>query len=171
MTPRDQLHAEQRERVLIDRQLTGAGCRVCDQGQLDSVHHTDTAVREVRMKPGHGQVDYLLYVDRKIAGVIEAKPQGIYRLGQTTGADCSKVTDFSTCFIVDGTEVCRLVRMDDDEAGPGDSGGPWYYGEAAYGYHQGSVGSGCGFLGLSSCDVWSRASYIDEALDVSVRAN
>jgi len=30
----------------------------------------------VRRKRGHGQVDYLLYVDRKIVGVIEAKPEG-----------------------------------------------------------------------------------------------
>src|SRR2546430_14317752 len=27
-------------------------------------------------KPGHGFVDYLLYVDRKAAGVVEAKPAG-----------------------------------------------------------------------------------------------
>ncbi len=27
------------------------------------------------MKRGHGQVDYLLHVDRKIVGVIEAKPE------------------------------------------------------------------------------------------------
>jgi hypothetical protein len=61
--------------------------------------------------------------------------------------------------------------MNDDEADVGDSGGPWYYGQTAYGYHQGSVGLGCGFLGLFSCDVWSRASYIDEALNVSVRTS
>ncbi len=29
------------------------------------------------MKTGHGQVDYLLYVDRRIVGVIEAKPEGV----------------------------------------------------------------------------------------------
>lgn len=28
------------------------------------------------MKPGHGRVDYLLYVDKKALGVIEAKPVG-----------------------------------------------------------------------------------------------
>jgi hypothetical protein len=28
------------------------------------------------MKAGHGRVDYLLYVDRKVVGVIEAKPEG-----------------------------------------------------------------------------------------------
>ncbi len=34
------------------------------------------AVREVVMKPGHGRVDYLLYVDKAVVGVIEAKPVG-----------------------------------------------------------------------------------------------
>ena len=28
------------------------------------------------MKPGHGRVDYLLYIDKAVVGVIEAKPQG-----------------------------------------------------------------------------------------------
>ena len=26
------------------------------------------------MKPGHGRVDYLLYVDKAVVGVVEAKP-------------------------------------------------------------------------------------------------
>ncbi len=34
------------------------------------------AVREVTLKPGHGRVDYVLYVDRAAVGVIEAKPEG-----------------------------------------------------------------------------------------------
>ena len=34
------------------------------------------AVREVIMAPGHGRADYLLYVDRRAVGVIEAKPEG-----------------------------------------------------------------------------------------------
>lgn len=28
------------------------------------------------MKPGQGRIDYLLYVDKAVVGVIEAKPQG-----------------------------------------------------------------------------------------------
>jgi type I restriction enzyme R subunit len=35
------------------------------------------AVRESIMAAGHGRADYLLYVDKRAAGVIEAKPQGI----------------------------------------------------------------------------------------------
>lgn len=34
------------------------------------------AVREVTLKHGHGRADYLLYVDQRVVGVIEAKPEG-----------------------------------------------------------------------------------------------
>ncbi len=70
------LAAEQRARVLIDRQLTDAGWSVQDKKDLNLVHHEGVACREVVMKSGHGRADYLLYVDRKVVGVIEAKPEG-----------------------------------------------------------------------------------------------
>ena len=72
----DQLHAEQRARVLIDAQLGAAGWYVCDLNQLDLINHPHSAVREVIMKSGSGRADYIVYVDRKIVGVIEAKPEG-----------------------------------------------------------------------------------------------
>ena len=34
------------------------------------------AVREFPLRTGHGTADYLLYVDGRVAGVIEAKPEG-----------------------------------------------------------------------------------------------
>ena len=34
------------------------------------------AVREFVMATGHGRADYLLFVDRKAAGAVEAKPSG-----------------------------------------------------------------------------------------------
>ena len=34
------------------------------------------AIREAVMAPGHGRADYLLYVDKRVVGVIEAKPVG-----------------------------------------------------------------------------------------------
>ena len=34
------------------------------------------AVREFPLKAGHGTADYLLYVNQKAAGVVEAKPEG-----------------------------------------------------------------------------------------------
>ena len=34
------------------------------------------AVREFPLRSGHGFADYLLYVDGRAAGVVEAKPEG-----------------------------------------------------------------------------------------------
>jgi len=79
MSPVDdpgRLAAEQRARVLIDQQLEAAGWVVQDKKNLNLFAGPGIAVREVVMKPGHGRVDYLLYVDRAVVGVIEAKPQG-----------------------------------------------------------------------------------------------
>ena len=35
-------------------------------------------LREFQLKTGHGAADYLLFVDQKAAGVIEAKPEGLH---------------------------------------------------------------------------------------------
>ena len=70
------LAAEQRARVLIDQQLTLAGWSVQDKADLNLYAGLGVAVREAVMAPGHGRADYLLYVDKKVVGVIEAKPQG-----------------------------------------------------------------------------------------------
>lgn len=70
------LAAEQRARVHIDRQLEAAGWVIQDKKALNLFAGPGIAVREVVMKPGHGRVDYLLYVDKAVVGVIEAKPQG-----------------------------------------------------------------------------------------------
>ncbi|TDD68445.1 DEAD/DEAH box helicase [Jiangella aurantiaca] len=72
----DRLPAEARARVLIDAQLEGAGWRVQDGKNLNLFAGDGIAVREVVMAAGHGRVDYLLYVDKKVVGVIEAKPVG-----------------------------------------------------------------------------------------------
>ena len=70
------LPAETRARVRIDQQLTQAGWKVQDKKDLNLFAGQGVAVREVVMKPGHGRVDYLLYVDKAVVGVIEAKPMG-----------------------------------------------------------------------------------------------
>src|SRR5579875_523794 len=70
------LAAEQRARALIDRQLTEAGWAVHSRQELNLFAAQGVAVRESVMAPGHGRADYLLYVDRKAVGVIEAKPEG-----------------------------------------------------------------------------------------------
>ncbi|WP_345770382.1 DEAD/DEAH box helicase family protein, partial [Blastococcus saxobsidens] len=61
--------------MLIDRQLTAAGWAVQDKGRAN-LTLPGVAVREVIMASGHGRADYVLYVDRRAVGVIEAKPEG-----------------------------------------------------------------------------------------------
>ncbi len=70
------LAAEQRARVLIDRQLTDAGWVVQSRHALNLFAAPGVAVREVVMAAGHGRADYLLYVDQMAVGVVEAKPEG-----------------------------------------------------------------------------------------------
>ncbi len=74
--PDQRLAAEQRARLLIDRQLTDAGWCVQDKLSLNLFAGQGIACREVVMKTGHGRADYLLYVDKRVVGVIEAKAQG-----------------------------------------------------------------------------------------------
>ena len=79
MSPDDtaqRLAAEQRARVLIDRQLTEAAWSVQDKNNLNLFASEGVAVREVGMAAGHGRADYVLYVEKKAVGVIEAKPEG-----------------------------------------------------------------------------------------------
>ena len=70
------LAAEQRARVLIDGQLSDAGWCVQSRADLNLFAGQGVAVREVIMTAGHGRADYLLYVDQRAVGVIEAKPEG-----------------------------------------------------------------------------------------------
>ena len=68
--------AEERARVLIDRQLRAAGWHVQPASPRNLSAGQGVAVREVAMAAGHGRADYLLYVDKHAVGVIEAKPVG-----------------------------------------------------------------------------------------------
>jgi type I restriction enzyme R subunit len=71
------LPPEKRARVLIDEQLTQAGWVVQDRKNIDLVNHVGVAVCETILKNVSGVADYLLYLNRKIIGVIEAKPSGV----------------------------------------------------------------------------------------------
>ena len=67
---------EQKARVHIDHLLDQAGWSVQDAGSVNLSAARGVAVREFGLKPGHGTADYLLYVDGRAAGVVEAKPAG-----------------------------------------------------------------------------------------------
>ncbi|WP_430231336.1 type I restriction-modification enzyme R subunit C-terminal domain-containing protein [Nitrosomonas communis] len=68
---------EQHARENIDRLLTAAGWLVCDAEKVNIHAVRGLAIREFPLKTGYGFADYLLYIDGKAVGVIEAKKAGV----------------------------------------------------------------------------------------------
>ena len=63
-------------REKIDALLEAAGWTVQDRQSANLSAARGVAVREFPMKKGHGEADYLLFVDGAAAGAIEAKKEG-----------------------------------------------------------------------------------------------
>ncbi len=67
---------EQKARQDIDAALEAAGWIVQDRATMALSAGLGVAVREFKMASGHGFADYLLFVNGKAVGVLEAKPAG-----------------------------------------------------------------------------------------------
>ena len=67
---------EAKARASIDRLLTQAGWAVQDAAALNVHAVCGVAVREFGLRSGHGTADYLLYVNGRAVGVVEAKSVG-----------------------------------------------------------------------------------------------
>lgn len=65
---------EELARVNIDKQLIACGWTIQDMAGLNRYASLGVAVREFSLATG--EADYLLFVDGKAVGVIEAKPEG-----------------------------------------------------------------------------------------------
>ena len=65
---------EQKARQSIDQMLTEAGWAIQDRDEMNLGESRGVAIREFPMVSG--TADYLLIIDRKAAGAIEAKPEG-----------------------------------------------------------------------------------------------
>jgi type I restriction enzyme R subunit len=78
---------EQEARKEIDRLLEKAGWTVCDPSSANIHASIGVAIREFPLKQGHGFADYLLYVNGKAAGVIEAKAAGATLTGVEVQSD------------------------------------------------------------------------------------
>ncbi|MCL4309372.1 MAG: DEAD/DEAH box helicase family protein [Actinomycetota bacterium] len=81
------LTSEQEAREKIDELLTAAGWLVQNAKEVSINAGLGVAIREFPLKSGHGHADYLLYVDGKAAGVIEAKKKGATLIGVETQSD------------------------------------------------------------------------------------
>src|SRR5512138_900794 len=68
------LTPEELARVSIDKLLTTCGWIIQDMSGLNRYAGLGVAVREFPLETG--EADYLLFVDGKAEGVIEAKPEG-----------------------------------------------------------------------------------------------
>ena len=67
---------EQKARDAIDEQLIQAGWIVQHRDEINLSAGRGVAIREFKMADGHGYADYLLYVDKRAVGALEAKPAG-----------------------------------------------------------------------------------------------
>ncbi len=70
------LTPEQRARLRIDAALAESGWVVQSRDEINLQKAQGVAVRELPLRSGHGRVDYLLFVDERPVGVLEAKPEG-----------------------------------------------------------------------------------------------
>ena len=72
----------------IDAALQSAGWHVQDYTQFNITAGLGVAVREYPLARGHGKADYALYVAGKLAGIIEAKPEGTLLTGVEVHVAC-----------------------------------------------------------------------------------
>lgn len=66
---------EELARINIDKQLIACGWTVQSRAEMNLYAGRGIAVREFPLSTG--EADYLLFVDRKAVGVVEAKPEGV----------------------------------------------------------------------------------------------
>lgn len=114
---------EQRARQVIDAQLVAAGWQLQDRDQLDRRASLGVAVREYPLSSG--PADYLLLVDGKACGVVEAKKEGFTLSGvadQAVGYNSATPTALATWgtplrfdYEASGAEILFSDRMDPDQ--------------------------------------------------------
>jgi type I restriction enzyme R subunit len=78
---------EDKAREKIDRALDRAGWKVQDVKGANLGAGRGVALRSFPLASGHGFADYLLYVDGKAAGIIEAKKEGVTLTGVEVQAE------------------------------------------------------------------------------------
>ena len=71
----------------IDQALEQAGWRVQDYKSANLHAGRGVVLRNFPLVSGHGFADYLLYVDGKAAGIIEAKKEGVTLIGVEVQAE------------------------------------------------------------------------------------
>lgn len=75
-------------RQTIDALLVQAGWVLRHLGEVDLASHVGSAIREFPLAPGYGVADYLLDLNGRAVGTIEAKPDGATSTGVEILVDC-----------------------------------------------------------------------------------
>jgi len=75
MTPEDQARRN------IDSLLQQSGWVVQNRSAINLSAGRGVAIREVSLRKGHGETDYLLFADGKAIATVEAKPEGWTLIG------------------------------------------------------------------------------------------
>jgi type I restriction enzyme R subunit len=101
---------EEKARQDIDRLLVSAGWDIQDNNNLNLEASLGIAVREYELLTGNA--DYMLFLDGKIAGIIEAKAKGATLSGvsEQTAKYISSITGSSAKFVYESTGVETFFR-------------------------------------------------------------
>jgi len=105
---------EQTARDWIDALLTNTGWQVQDAGAAYITAAQGVAIREFPLRAGHGTADYLLYVDGRPAGVIEAKKEG----HTLSGVETQYASPYNNFKFTEEYIVQRLTRNTLDTTAP-----------------------------------------------------
>jgi type I restriction enzyme R subunit len=113
---------EDKAREIIDSMLKRAGWHVCDYKEANIHANKGVIIRNFPLKPGHGTADYLIYVEGKAAGVIEAKKEGTTLSGVEIQSDKYKeglpdilpawYRPLPFCYQSTGVETCFTNELD-----------------------------------------------------------
>jgi hypothetical protein len=110
--------------------------------------------------------DSMLETDRRDVSSVGSPTVGqtLCRNGMTTYKYCQEVRKLNVC----SGGFCNLVQMGVHRSAGGDSGGPWYFGNTAYGIHYGWMYDP--FWPFDR-EIFSRADLIDDALGIQIATN
>ena len=116
--------------------------------QRHSVPSGHSLVNTIRHDSGDGDFRFITATGTATPG------QWLRKYGWKTGLTSDRVYRIDQC----ASGNCGLVMMHNDKTKDGDSGGPWFYGNTAYGIHHGP------WWWLKSRDVFTSVNQIDDAL-------
>jgi type I restriction enzyme R subunit len=102
---------EEKARQTIDGLLEQAGWIVQDRDQANIDAGPGVAIREFALGHGHGEADYLLFVDGQAAGAIEAKKEGSTKVRwELADQDVPYVSDDLDRRVVTPDQIRTIVR-------------------------------------------------------------